>query len=469
MIYFLILALPIFFAVFTLNLVSTGEGIKRTDIEHCYVYGEGYPKLQRGCKEPTISDPNLRVEMIFQGEFKFDPNSLSPVSKMAFLDKDILILNKNNGSIYKIINGRILDSPLLDVNVANERERGLLGIAISNSDSKKYIFLYYTESKNSDGSDNCHNGYNCEAGTEPLGNRLYRYELKDNKFINPKLLLDLPATPGPAHNGGAIQIGQDNNVYVTIGDLLGDYNKISSTKVQNIQNGTNPDGRAGILRVTPDGSPVSDGILGADYPLDKYYAYGIRNSYGLDFDPLSGNLWDTENGPDYGDEINLIKPGFNSGWEAVQGIWKPVNGSTDFAAGNEVLNPDNLLVDFEGKGHYGAPQFIWKTTVGPTAIKFLTSDKLGKKYQNDLFVGCFNLGAVFHFDLNKDRTKLELSGGLKDMIADSNEEFQNIIFAGGLGRITDIQVGPDGYMYILSGYEHKATIFRIVPANTEIN
>ena len=59
--------------------------------------------------------------------------------------------------------------------------------------------------------------------------------------------------------------------------------------------------------------------------ISKYYAYGIRNSFGLDFDPITGKLWDTENGPTFGDEINLVEPGFNSGWNKIQGIWK-----TDF-------------------------------------------------------------------------------------------------------------------------------------------
>ena len=58
---------------------------------------------------------------------------------------------------------------------------------------------------------------------------------------------------------------------------------------------------------------LGKGILGNTYPLNLYYAYGIRNSFGMDFDPVTGKLWDTENGPDYGDEINLVEPGFNSG------------------------------------------------------------------------------------------------------------------------------------------------------------
>ena len=65
----------------------------------------------------------------------------------------------------------------------------------------------------------------------------------------------------------------------------------------------------------------AEGILGEEHPLNMYYAYGIRNSFGLDFDPVTGNLQDTENGPHFGDEINLVEPGFNSGWKKVQGIW----------------------------------------------------------------------------------------------------------------------------------------------------
>jgi aldose sugar dehydrogenase len=84
------------------------------------------------------------------------------------------------------------------------------------------------------------------------------------------------------------------------------------------------DGRAGILWLTQDGYPVignngREGILGNEYPFNLYYAYGIRNSFGIDFDPVTGKLWDTENGPQFDDEINVVEPGFNSGAERVYG------------------------------------------------------------------------------------------------------------------------------------------------------
>jgi glucose/arabinose dehydrogenase len=63
---------------------------------------------------------------------------------------------------------------------------------------------------------------------------------------------------------------------------------------------------------------VGDAILGNSDPLNMYFAYGIRNSYGIDFDPVTGKLWDTENGVNYGDEINLVEPGFNNGLDWVK-------------------------------------------------------------------------------------------------------------------------------------------------------
>ena len=425
-----------------------------------------FQKLCRtsSCKHPLVNDPDLNVKLLYQIDFKFQPNQLSPVSTMTFLGEDILILNKNNGTIYRIKNGTMLDMPLLDVNVANKRERGLLGIANFKDNSVENFFLYFTETQQNDGTDICRVTYYCEPSSNPQGNRLYKYELDNNRLVNPKLLLDLPAAPAPTHNGGVIKIGPDKNLYVVIGDLEGYYNKSSSTRAQNFKNGSSPDGRAGILRITQDGDAVENGILGNEFPMNLYYAYGIRNSFGIDFDPITGNLWDTENGPEYGDEINLVNPGFNSGWMTVQGIWKPT-GSTDpdldLIAGSKLLYPKNL-VDFGGKGKYSLPEFISKDAIGLTAIKFLNSDKLGEKYENDLFVGALT-GAIFHFDLNKDRTGLKLDGLLKDKIADNIEEMQNITFFKDLGLITDIKVGPDGYMYVLSTYMNKATIFRIAP------
>ncbi|HJT84742.1 MAG TPA: PQQ-dependent sugar dehydrogenase [Nitrososphaeraceae archaeon] len=154
---------------------------------------------------------------------------------------------------------------------------------------------------------------------------MYRYDLdnKNNALINPKLLLSIPSFSDPAHIGGIIDIGPDNNLYFTVGNFQHTIpEEPYKTKTQNFEDGKAVDGRAGILRISQDGKPVESGILGNEYLLNLYYAYGVKNSFGLDFDPVTGKLWFTENGPRYGDEINLAEPGSNSGSDKIFGIWR---------------------------------------------------------------------------------------------------------------------------------------------------
>jgi aldose sugar dehydrogenase len=380
-------------------------------------------------KEPIISDPMLKVEKVLDG--------LSFPTGMAFLGlDDILVIEKNNGTVYRFLNGVMSKEPLLDLNVANLVERGLLGIAVEkDKNGPTYVFLYCTETISKDGND---------ISIDPLGNRLYRYELSEDgtRLIRPHLLLDLPATPKPVHNGGVLTIGPDNHVYTVIGDV-----DVHRNPAQNSDSEKNVDGTSGILRITRDGEPIAPGIIGDNHPLNLYYAYGIRNSFGLDFDPVTGKLWDTENGDWYGDEINLVDPGFNSGWRMVQG-----KSSLSQDYNNKTFNSDDLE-DFNEKGVYSDPEFSWNAPVGVTSIKFLNSDKLGKQYQNDMFVGDFHNGYLYHFDLNNKRTDLSLKGPLADKLANNEEnddELKQVIFGNGFGAITDIEVGPDGYLYVMS-------------------
>jgi glucose/arabinose dehydrogenase len=199
--------------------------------------------------------------------------------------------------------------------------------------------------------------------------------------------------------------------------------------------------------------------------IKYYYAYGIRNSFGIDFDPVTGNLWDTENGPSYGDEINLVKPGFNSGWRQIQGIWEVESGlgfgSSDNAPNVADQSRIDSLFDFNGKGHYAPPEFAWKYPVAPTAIKFFSSPNFGTEYQNDFFVGDVNTGSMYRFKLDVQRAHLMLDNALSDKVADSNTELDDIKFGDGFGVITDIKQGPDGNLYVLSFSDNDSKIYKI--------
>lgn len=404
------------------------------------------------------SPPTPRLMNDFEGKFKIDTvfKGLKAPTDMEFLgssnDDDMIVLEKNKGTVQRIVNGELQDSPLIDVNVSSNNERGLLGVIASDSrNGSKNIFLYYTEANVT--SDKCPKPDNCLPEVEPTGNRLYKYELLQDgtQLVNPRLVLDLPAVPGPAHNGGKMTTGPNNDIFLMVGDLMG-----HTTKAQNYENGDEPDATGGMLRVGEQGKSLGNGYLGDEYPLNLYYAYGMRNSFGIDFDPVQGNLWDSENGPDFGDEINLVSPGFNSGWKDVQGIWEHKGGK----ALSVTSNPDKLA-EFNGKGKYSEPEFTFFETVGVTAVKFFNSDRFGIDYKNDLFVGDIKNGNIYHFDLNADRDGLVLGGPLSDKIANTTEELDNIKFAEGFSGISDLEVGPDGYLYVL-GYG-KGTIYRIVP------
>jgi aldose sugar dehydrogenase len=444
-----------FFVIALLIFGSVSNGYYYLHTSTAYA---AYTKATVAGGGPTLNDPNLKVEAVVKG--------LDVPTSMAFLGpNDILVLEKNAGTVLRIVDGELVKKPLLHVGVAQGVEYGMLGIAITkntNSDGSRNVFLYYTES---------------DDGGSPH-NRLYKYELtSDNsQLINPKLLLDLPAISSSTtgennnHNGGKVIIGPDNNVYAVIGDVGG-----HQGQAQNVKNGDPLDGTSGIFRITQDGQPVADNPLigstsghsssssnhgkgggeggSSSAFLNYYYAYGIRNSFGMDFDPVTGKLWDTENGPTFGDEINLVNPGFNSGWIKIQGL----------AHGGGHSNPAKGLVSFGGKGVYRDPEFVWSQPIGPTALKFVGSAKLGSQYQNDMFTGDVNTGNLYHFKLNPTRDGLLLSGPLADKVANTPEESQEAALGHGFGTITDLQVGPDGYLYVIT---FAGSLYRIVPSSS---
>lgn len=399
--------------------------------------------------KPILTDRNLKAQVVYQGLDK-------PIS-MAFLGQNDFLVSGNKGTIHRIVNGVEIHKQMLDLNLAGD---GILGIAVmrkneinqSTVNGSTFVFVHFNANKDEKNSNTEHGG--------SIINRVYRYELVNNLLINPKVVLEFPCDYN--HNGGPMLIGPDKQaVYFAGGDCENIKFQVVPNKALNNKTGLDPDGTGGILRFTEDGKPVGEGVLGSRYPTNLYYAYGIRQTFGMDFDPITGKLWNTENGANWGDEINLVEPGFNGGWSKVQGVWKDHDSDNDGPySTNVTYNPPGLY-DFDARGKYHSPAFVWKYTVGPTALVFLTSEKLGKEYVNDMFVGDVNNGRIYHFNLNPNRTELVLIGPLKDKIADSDKELENVVFAENFGIITDLKVGPDGYLYFVVHDEGK--IYKIVP------
>jgi glucose/arabinose dehydrogenase len=419
-----------------------------------FIYMDSISKIdaqssKKSNKEPSIPilrDTNLKTELIV--------DKLQFPSGMDFIgNDDLLVIEKNTGKVKRVTNGEVVGE-LLDLNVATKSERGLLGIAVldisktkhaSNyGPNDKFVFLFVTETKNQDEG-------------EILGNRVYRFDFVNGSLINPVLLLDLPYLPGPSHNGGVMKIGPDNNLYIIMGDLNRLKDPTGDTIASNLQGTALPDGRGGVLRITPDGETVKDGFtLGDEGLLDKYYGYGVRNSFGLGFDNVTGFLWDTENGSHYGDEINIVKPGFNSGWRQVLGL------SSMYSKFSDKEFDRSKLVTFNGNGKYYDPVLTWNNTIAPTTIAFIHSSKLGQEYMDDVLVGGVKNGTILHFDLNNTRTGFQLEGPLSDKLVNKPEELNSAIFGTGFDIITDIKVDPtDGDVYVLAANTKNGKIYKI--------
>jgi len=361
---------------------------------------------------PRLSDPSLKVEKVVAG--------LSEPTSMVFVGDDMIITQRSDGNVRLVIDGSLQRQAALTFDVETACERGLLGVAYGNDRA----FFFLTESTGLD-----------------TRQRVYKYDLQEGALVDKTMILDLPGTPGPCHDGGKMIIGPDGYLYAVTGDLG------RNGMLQNYPDGPAPDDTSVILKVDLDGNPAANVLSGRD-DLASYYAYGIRNGFGLDFDPLTGTLWMTENGPNVYDEINMARPGFNSGWERAIG---PISRTSA---------DEGDLMMFEG-AHYADPLFSWREPVGVTDIEFLNSTKFGEQYENNIFAGDINNGYLYYFEVNEERDGLVLAGSLSDLVADNDNELEAAIIGTGFGGITDVETGPDDYLYILS---FNGNVYRIVPA-----
>ncbi len=362
--------------------------------------------------EPIFNDPALKYKIIAEG--------LENPTGIVFVDDDILIIEKE-GNLRLLSNKHLVEKPVHEFFVNSQSERGLLGIETDG----RNIFLYLTEITN----DNS------------LRNRVYKYSWNGNELTNQQLLLDLPALPGPNHDGGKLELEKSNNsaisdnLYVVIGDL--NHRGI----LQNINSNDKPDDTGVILRInSKDGSAIETNPFYLNSDTSKYFAYGIRNSFGITIDPITGTLWETENGPSEYDEINIVKSGLNSGWLQFMG---PMSRS------------DNTINDLQAlpNSFYSDPQLSWREPVALTDIKFLNSSKLGEQYLYKMMVADYSQGNLYILSLNEKRDNISLdptNNDLLDKVIDNDGEADSIRFGTGFGSITDIEVGPDGLLYVLS-------------------
>lgn len=497
---------------------------------------------------PTLSDPSLQATTVISG--------LSQPIAIAFLGpNDFLVTEKASGQVKRVVNG-VVTAVVLDLPVNSNSERGLLGIALHPQfPANPSVYLYWSES--STGADSTvvtevgnPNSIYPPGTPQPLGNRVDRFTWNpaaqtltyagniirlhafqhDNN--NPASTNPLAAYQGN-HNCGRIAFGPNGKLYIMIGD------NGRRGWLQNLTAGAfipqAPDDEFGgpapddnhvtgaIFRLNDDGSTPSDNpffAAGASFGgqvgtnIQKLYSYGHRNGFGLTFDPVSGNLWNSENGDDAFDEINRIVPGGNYGWVQIMG---PISRIAEYkliemnfftppavlGAMQQLRYPPTRLAYtpalalsrmFSVPGStYVDPEISWRYSIPPSGLGFVVGDGLGPQYNGTLWsgearptdivggsTGTFAGGALMVFRLTADRAHLDLSSDarLADRVVDNGtfplpvgtganapgfkldgRESESLLIGQNFGVVTDILTGPDGTLYVVSNTDNA--VYRI--------
>ncbi|MET0649668.1 MAG: PQQ-dependent sugar dehydrogenase [Pyrinomonadaceae bacterium] len=465
---------------------------------------------------PSMTVPGLGVRTVVSG--------LDQPTALAFIGpKEFLVLERATGRVVRVKDG-VTQGVALDLPVNSASERGLLGIALHpNFASNGFVYLYWTESTT--GQDTT-----AIEAVPLLGNRVDRYVMAGPSLFFDRTLLRLRALqtdagqpPRGNHNGGVLRFGPDSKLYVLVGDVgrRGFFQNLPCgptttcpTNPPLVQDdefgGPEPDdahATGAIFRLNDDGTTPVDNPY-AQIPtvqggpivdnIRRLYAYGVRNSFGMDFDPVGGFLWTQENGDDAFDEINRVESGFNGGWAQLMGPSSRIAEfkSIEVARGNSLQQnrwpPSNIadtaaqalarLYQLPGS-KYTEPEFSWKYAVAPSPVGFAGSG-LGTQYAGDLFVGASRTtllgGYLMRFDLSGDRKTLATNDSrLADKVADNSDKFdlsesESLVVGRDFGITTDIRTEPSkGTLYVVSlsngavyeVYDRPTSVVRFVADN----
>lgn len=479
---------------------------------------------------PEMTVPNLAVRTTVT-------DVITPIS-MAFLGaNDFLVLEKNTGEVKRVANG-VVQGTVLDLGVNSASERGLLGIALHpNFPMNPGVYLFWTCRSTALPTDpffpdetRCLDSNMFAADTDEilqvplLGNRVDRFVWTGSSLTFDHNLIMLRAfqndgapvppnqgdseqPPRGNHDGGVLRFGPDGKLYILFGDngRRGQLQNLPCGPTADCPGPVQPDDQFGgpepddahlagvILRLNPDGTAPTDNpffAAGAQMNseagrnIQKIYAYGLRNSFGMDFDPISGDLWEEENGDDSFSELNRVEPGFNSGWVQIMGPperiaeYKAIETSPDldpclntpYFGLQQLRWPPTLIADSAAEAlaslfmlpgsHYSEPEFSWKFELAPGAIGFMRGRGLGPQYEGDLFVGgarsILQGGHLFHFNLTGNRRKIGVDDPrLEDRVADNLCKFdltesESLLIGRNFGTVTDIQTGPNGNLFVVS-------------------
>ncbi|MBC3541500.1 PQQ-dependent sugar dehydrogenase [Rufibacter sediminis] len=395
----------------------------------------GYPEQGMPAYATTFSDPEITqlVSFIRQGIVaqKEKPSTKSNATvhrseklnfelekvvtgldvpwAMAFLPNGDMLITEREGTLYRFTQNKELQKITGVPEVLAQGQGGLMDVKLHPDFSKNNVlFLSYSAFKK-------------EGGQTLSTTAIMRSRLEGNTLTDQKQIFEAqPYARTRHHYGSRIEFGRDGYLYFSMGDRGG-------TR-ENPQNLTVHAGKT--HRIKEDGTiPADNPFVNRAGAMPSIFTFGNRNPQGMALNPETGQLWLHEHGPKGGDEVNIMQKGANYGWaDVTYGI--DYNGSK--------------ISDLKQKAGITDPIKIWVPSIAPSGMAFVTGDKF-KNWKGDLLVGSLSF---------KFLSRLEVDG---NKIVKEERLLQDI------GRVRDVRVSPDGYVYV--AVENPGVIYRLVPVN----
>ncbi len=325
---------------------------------------------------------------------------------MAFLPEGDILVTERPGRLRIIKQGKLQAESIPGLPaIAAKGQGGLLDVEL-HPDYSKNGWIYFS--------------YVAATGNR-FGTEVGRGRLVDNRIIDWQPLFSLqPKSSGGMHFGSRLLFDRQNYLYITLGD------RGERFRAQDLN-----DHAGSLIRLHDNGSiPADNPFINQPGKLAEIYSYGHRNIQGAAVNPQTGRLWIHEHGPQGGDELNIISTGENYGWPVIT-YGKEYGSGDDIGEGTQ-------------KTGMQQPVYYWVPSIAPSGMAFYNSDKY-PAWRGNLFIGSLKFRLLVMLELDGTKVVAE-ERLLKDQ----------------LGRIRDVKVGPDGYIYLLTD-QKNGKLVRLQP------
>ncbi len=366
--------------------------------------------IEKASKYSFAAKPKSNVFSSSEQTVKLDTiaSGLSSAWGMTFLPDGDIIITDRNGSIYRVNKDKQKSKVTGGPEVLVEGQGGLLDVELHPKFAEnKFIYFSYSAFKTEDG--------NKLSTTAVMRAKLEGTTLSDQKII----FEALPYLKTRHHYGSRLEFDRNGYLFVSVGDR-GQHVPLFPQSVENAC--------GKIHRINDDGTiPADNPFAKKDKAFASIYSYGHRNPQGVVMNPATGEIWEHEHGPRGGDELNLIKKGVNYGWPVI----------------SYGINYDGtVLTPLTAKEGMEQPNLYWIPSIGPSGMTYVTGDRY-PAWKGDLLVGSLRFKYL-------NRCKIQNGKVVKEEILLEN-----------LGRLRNVQMGRDGYIYV--GVEDPGFVFRLVP------